>query len=53
MSQGPAPGSQRLYTIGHSNHALERFLDLLHGHAIEVLVDVRSQLGVSSLRNGE
>lgn len=33
----------RLYTIGHSNHAPEVFLDLLARHGIEVLVDVRSQ----------
>jgi uncharacterized protein (DUF488 family) len=34
---------QRVYSIGHSNHALEEFLALLGRHAIEVLVDVRSQ----------
>ncbi len=32
-----------LYTIGHSNHAFEKFLELLKQHAIEVLADVRSQ----------
>ncbi|MCX7630433.1 MAG: DUF488 domain-containing protein [Geminicoccaceae bacterium] len=32
-----------IYTIGHSNHPLEKFLELLEEHAIEVLVDVRSQ----------
>jgi uncharacterized protein (DUF488 family) len=32
-----------LYTIGHSNHTFEKFLDLLKKHAIGVLVDVRSQ----------
>jgi uncharacterized protein (DUF488 family) len=32
-----------LYTIGHSNHCLEKFLELLNIHKIEVLVDVRSQ----------
>jgi uncharacterized protein (DUF488 family) len=31
-----------LWTVGHSNHPLETFLNLLHQHAIEVLVDVRS-----------
>jgi uncharacterized protein (DUF488 family) len=31
------------YTIGHSNHSAEEFLNLLRAHAIEVLVDVRSQ----------
>ena len=39
------PSSSRLtlYTIGHSNHTAEKFLELLHEHGIEVLVDVRSQ----------
>lgn len=38
-----APTLQYIYTVGHSNHALEIFLGLLQQHAIEVLVDVRSQ----------
>jgi uncharacterized protein (DUF488 family) len=32
-----------LFSIGHSNHAEQKFLDLLKQHGIEVLVDVRSQ----------
>ena len=32
-----------IYTIGHSNHTVENFTNLLRKHAIEVLVDVRSQ----------
>ena len=32
-----------IFTIGHSNHALDTFLHLLEAHAIQVLVDVRSQ----------
>lgn len=32
-----------LFTIGHSNHSFERFLELLRGSGVEVLVDVRSQ----------
>ena len=31
-----------LYTIGHSNHTLDAFLDLLRRHAVEVLIDTRS-----------
>ena len=31
-----------LYTIGHSNHPLERFLELLQMHGITVIADVRS-----------
>jgi uncharacterized protein (DUF488 family) len=31
-----------LFTIGHSNHSWERFLELLMFHRINVLVDVRS-----------
>jgi len=32
-----------IYTIGHSNTTLVRFLDLLTNHGIEVLIDARSQ----------
>ena len=32
-----------IYTIGHSNVAIARFLDLLRSYSIEVLVDTRSQ----------
>jgi uncharacterized protein (DUF488 family) len=32
-----------VFTIGHSNAAIDRFLDLLRQHRIEVLVDTRSQ----------
>src|SRR5262245_44876564 len=32
----------RLYSIGHSNHSIERFLHLLELHRIEALIDVRS-----------
>ncbi len=30
------------FTLGHSNHSIEAFLDLLGQHEIEVVVDVRS-----------
>lgn len=32
-----------LYTLGHSNHSAERFLELLRQHGIEAVADVRSQ----------
>jgi uncharacterized protein (DUF488 family) len=32
-----------LFTIGHSNHAIEPFLELLRRHEIEVVADVRSR----------
>ena len=32
-----------VFTIGHSNHTPERFLELLHQHKITMLVDVRSK----------
>jgi uncharacterized protein (DUF488 family) len=32
-----------LLTIGHSNHTLEHFLDLLDRHDVEVVADVRSR----------
>lgn len=31
-----------IFTIGHSNHTWERFIELLTPHRIELLVDVRS-----------
>jgi uncharacterized protein (DUF488 family) len=31
-----------VYTIGHSNHPLERFMELLERYEIEVLVDIRT-----------
>jgi uncharacterized protein (DUF488 family) len=31
-----------VFTIGHSNHSAERFLGLLRGYGIEVVVDTRS-----------
>src|SRR5438876_7538005 len=31
-----------LFTIGHSNMNIEAFLELLHQHGVEVLVDVRT-----------
>jgi len=37
-----APSSSVVLTIGHSNHPIERFLDLLKTHSVEVLLDVRS-----------
>ena len=36
-------GGPAIWTIGHSNHALDNFLGLLVQHDIEVLVDVRSR----------
>lgn len=36
------PGSPRIWTVGHSNHSPERFLELVRGESIEFLVDVRS-----------
>jgi uncharacterized protein (DUF488 family) len=38
-----APASPRVLTIGHFNHTVERFLSLLNAHAIQVVVDARSQ----------
>ena len=31
-----------LFTIGHSNHTLKGFFDILHNNAIEYVVDIRS-----------
>ena len=32
----------KLYTIGHSNHEIDHFLQLLKMHAITAVADVRS-----------
>ncbi len=37
------PRDAPVYTIGHSNHSVERFLALLARHGIATLVDARSQ----------
>jgi uncharacterized protein (DUF488 family) len=41
--QGQAQLVFTLFSIGHSNHPLEKFFELLEAYEIEVLVDVRSQ----------
>ena len=33
---------QTIYTVGHSNHLPEYFLELLKEHSINMLIDVRS-----------
>ena len=37
------PGSLRVFSIGHSNHALEHLLGLLKVYGIQVVVDARSE----------
>lgn len=32
----------RVYTVGHSTHPIDEFLDLLRAHSIEAVVDVRT-----------
>ena len=47
-----------MYSIGHSRHPIDRFLQLLEVHRVEALVDVRSmpysrfspQFGIHALR---
>jgi len=36
-------GSTQIWSVGHSNHSIERFLQILETAEIECLVDVRSQ----------
>ena len=42
MSVNTSEVEQRIFTIGHSNHPLEKFLGLLRAHSVEVLMDIRS-----------
>ncbi len=37
-----AHNSATVYTVGHSNHELDVFLDILREHDIQVVIDVRS-----------
>jgi uncharacterized protein (DUF488 family) len=41
LDASPEPATT-IWTIGHSNHSLERLLNLLIRHGIDVVVDVRS-----------
>jgi uncharacterized protein (DUF488 family) len=41
--ENSAPASPSVLTIGHSNHTVEHFLSLLKAHAVQVVVDARSQ----------
>jgi uncharacterized protein (DUF488 family) len=45
MDESPSrpPPVPVLWTLGHSNHSIERFLALLRRHGIEAVVDVRSR----------
>jgi len=43
MAQESHDDHLKVYTIGHSNHSLETFLNLLRASEIEVVVDIRSK----------
>src|SRR4051794_19477048 len=46
IAPAPRPGSPlmpTILTVGHSNHPVERLIELLHQHGVTVLVDARSQ----------
>jgi len=43
MSEEQSTTRPTLFTVGHSNHELERFLQLLAQHQITAIADVRSQ----------
>ena len=43
MTQESHDDHLKVYTIGHSNHSLETFLNLLWASRIEVVVDIRSK----------
>jgi hypothetical protein len=42
-SESERPTELELYSIGHSDHSIEAFLNLLRRHEIALVVDVRSQ----------
>jgi len=41
--ENSASAAPRVYTVGHSNHSVEHFIGLLQTHAVQVVVDTRSQ----------
>ncbi len=43
MTQKSHDDHLKVYTIGHSNHSLEPFLNLLRASRVEVVVDIRSK----------
>ena len=43
MTQDSSIGDLKIYTIGHSNHSPETFLNLLRDLRIDVVVDIRSK----------
>lgn len=43
MLNSPDKENLEIYTIGHSNHDLEKFIKLLKGHRIDIVADVRSK----------
>lgn len=43
LPQTDRTAQPHVFTVGHSNHSLEHFLGLLTMHAVQVVVDVRSQ----------
>ncbi|HUT14939.1 MAG TPA: DUF488 domain-containing protein [Anaerolineae bacterium] len=43
MSKEPARDRVQIFSIGHSDHTIEAFLDLLRQQMVAVVVDVRSQ----------
>jgi uncharacterized protein (DUF488 family) len=43
MTKTPLIKTPLVKTIGHSNHPIERFIDLLKAGGVELLVDVRSR----------
>jgi uncharacterized protein (DUF488 family) len=42
LNEQQAQPNLRVLTIGHSNHSMEHFLELLMLHAVQVVADVRS-----------
>ena len=42
MQHRPLDAMTDVYTIGHSNHPIDKFLDLLRAHGVNAIADVRS-----------
>jgi uncharacterized protein (DUF488 family) len=42
MSKTPAKAATKVFTIGHSTRSIEAFIDMLKGHAVQRVADIRT-----------
>jgi len=42
MKTRSKPKELAVFTVGHSNHPIEKFLDILHAHGVQQVIDIRT-----------